>query len=123
MIDPTSSFNIGTTAQGNIINTMYIEGTTTAGFIPATPRSLFNVHDARHVVSTHDQWPACPVTANTTQPVLGSADTTDKYLCDVARRIRLNNATQPTRSTTTRHALVRQSRAGFLSSCSVDVSS
>jgi hypothetical protein len=36
-IDPTSSFNIGATTQGNIVNTMYIEGTTTAGFTPATP--------------------------------------------------------------------------------------
>jgi hypothetical protein len=36
-IDPTSSFNIGTKQQGNINNTMYIEGTTTAGFTPAAP--------------------------------------------------------------------------------------
>jgi hypothetical protein len=37
LTDATSSFNIGTTSQGNIINTMYIAGTVTAGFIPATP--------------------------------------------------------------------------------------
>jgi hypothetical protein len=37
IIDPASSFNIGTNSQGNIVNTMYVEGTTTAGFTPATP--------------------------------------------------------------------------------------
>lgn len=36
-VDPTSSFNIGTKQAGNINNTMYIEGTTTAGFTPASP--------------------------------------------------------------------------------------
>jgi hypothetical protein len=41
-IDPASSFNIGTIAQGNIINTMYVEGTTTAGFTPATPPITFS---------------------------------------------------------------------------------
>jgi hypothetical protein len=36
-VDPSSSFNIGTVAQGNIISTMFVEGTTTAGFTPAIP--------------------------------------------------------------------------------------
>ncbi len=36
-INPGSSFNIGTVTAGNIYNTMYIEGTTTAGFIPGPP--------------------------------------------------------------------------------------
>jgi hypothetical protein len=35
--DATSSFNIGTISQGNIRNTMYVAGTVTAGFVPATP--------------------------------------------------------------------------------------
>jgi len=32
--DATSSFNIGTTSEGNIFNTMYVAGTVTAGFTP-----------------------------------------------------------------------------------------
>jgi hypothetical protein len=35
-VDPTSAFNIG----GNIFNTMYVAGSVTAGFVPATPAPL-----------------------------------------------------------------------------------
>ena len=43
MVDPTSSVQYRRQPQqGNIYNTMYIEGTTTAGFSPATPPITFS---------------------------------------------------------------------------------
>ncbi len=78
-IDPTSSFNIGTTVQGNISNTMYIEGTTTAGFSPAAPPiTVSSTTQGTLSRLTINGVPASLLQTQLSQ-FLNSNDTTDKF--------------------------------------------
>ena len=91
-IDPTSSFNIGVTSAGNIFNTMYVEGTITAGFIPATPPITFSSTTqgalSRLTINGLPALAAC----KPAQPVRQFHEHQRQVLCDGARWIRLSSA-------------------------------
>jgi hypothetical protein len=79
-IDPTSSFNIGTVTAGNINNTMYVEGTTTAGFIPAPPPINFTTSITQGTLSrlTINGQPA-PLLQTQLSQFASSANNEDKF--------------------------------------------
>ena len=104
IIDPASSFNIGTTQQGNIYNTMYIEGTTTAGFTPATPP----ITVSSTTLGTLSRLTINGLPASLLQTQLSQFDQSvgayGQELRNFDRRICLSNSSCHGRSTTTRHA-------------------
>ena len=78
-IDPTSSFNIGVTSQGNIISTMAVEGTTTAGFIPATPPVTFSSTTQGTLSRLTINGLPAPLLQTQLSQFLNSETTTDRY--------------------------------------------
>ena len=95
----------GSPLQGNIINTMYVEGTTTAGFTPATPPITFSSTTQGTLSRLTINGLPASLLANAAQPVRQFHEHQRQVLCDGARWIRLSNVTSIRLDrTTTRHA-------------------